>query len=234
MGCSVEMIISLICLVGNAGCSFILLLVGIILLPIASDKMGHVESANPSTDFRFLGDVCNVTGVEHCWTTHERRHNTHGHEQTYYECEDTYKYNFVVTDPSAELLLTYQSRHEGHIRDGEGVCWHEGRGEADWNGCSHDWRTDAGGGRPFDSFVPSGGHRVEGSGYYDGDVLYSCWAPMPGYDRHALPSVYRCGGDGGTPEGDACVKLWGAPRRFRSSNHSRNGRKHTSSNAVFF
>ena len=36
---------------------------------------------------------------------------------------------------------------------------------------------------------------------------YPCWAPTAGNNRDNLPSVYNCG-DGASPAGDVCVKLW--------------------------
>lgn len=36
---------------------------------------------------------------------------------------------------------------------------------------------------------------------------YPCWAPTAGNNRDNLPSAYNCG-DGASPAGDACVKLW--------------------------
>ena len=102
----------------------------------------------------------------------------------------TDEYLFTVTDGSYELLGTYQSREEENLRDGQRSC---GRAGSDSNdGCwSGTWETD-----------PTPAYHT----YTPGET-YPCWAPTAGKNRDNLPSVYKCG-DGASPAGDACVKLW--------------------------
>lgn len=125
----------------------------------------------------------------------------------------TDKYYFTVgavtvTDGAAtvtyELLDTYQSREERVYRegsisydaagnvDGGRSCGRTGSDSND--GCfSGLWETETG----------SNGYAFT---YTPGET-YPCWAPTVGNNRDNLPSGYNCG-DGASPAGDACVKLW--------------------------
>ena len=104
----------------------------------------------------------------------------------------TDEYYFTVTDGSYELLDTYQSREERNERDNDRSC---GRaGSATNTGCwSGSWETDTSGGGAYRTYTPG--------------ETYPCWAPTAGNNRDSLSSIYNCG-DGASPAGDECVKLW--------------------------
>ena len=184
--------IAMCCTFSMFGCCGVLFLISVILMPLGAIALKEANSANPEEDFRALGSVCNVTGVQHCWETGRRTERHNGRDRDVDTCTDKYEYFFTVTDGSAELLYTYQSREERNMRDNDRSCGRTGSpsNTGCWDGS---WQYDTSGAPAYRTYTPG--------------ATYQCWAPTAGNNRANLPSVYNCG-DGASPAGDACVKLW--------------------------
>jgi len=178
-----------------------------ILLANGYHELDEANKADPGKDFTNLGQVCNITGVKHCWKTTRERYN---YDCDYWgnncrtrranTCTDTYVYDFKVQmntgkNETNEWPSVYQSTKESNRRNGNSdddeSCTDLG-GSSD-NGCSND-NNDRGNNGPAGSFgwpVSPGGNPLP---------LVRCWAPQDNMTESSLPSVYKCGSP-------ACVKI---------------------------
>jgi len=162
-------------------CCLLSFLIGIANLAAGATASAEAaDDVDPSSDFRSLGAACNIVDVRHCWSTRETI--SKGGVQAV--CTDEYVYVFELPS-NAEFSDTYQSRKELVPRSRSGCG----------SGCRHDdLRLDN---------SSSGG---PAHGAFATNTSQPCWAPVS-RQRHELSVRYNCG-EGASPAGDACLKLF--------------------------